>query len=161
MKIRPAAIFSFCALVFFIIFVYEAKDWRLQARLYPWAIGLPMIILAAIQVILDLRGIERKADSDNAPVDFQMSQSVDPQVAYRRTVEIFAWIVGFFLSIWLLGFSISIPLFVFSYLKIRSHESWAVSITLTAAAWLAFYGLFVRLLNLPFPDGLVFAWLGI
>ena len=32
----------------------------MQARLYPWAIGIPMIILALIQVIFDLKGIESK-----------------------------------------------------------------------------------------------------
>jgi len=31
---------------------------------------------------------------------------------------------------------------------------------LTVMAWLFFYFLFVRLLNLPFPDGLIFTWLG-
>ena len=59
MKIRPTAIFSFCALVFFCVFVYLAQEWRMQARLYPFVIGIPMIILALIQVILDLKGIEQ------------------------------------------------------------------------------------------------------
>jgi hypothetical protein len=42
LKVRPQAIFSFIFLIFFIVFVYQAQDWRLQARLYPWAIGIPM-----------------------------------------------------------------------------------------------------------------------
>ena len=90
MKIRPAAIFSFCALIFFCVFVYQAHDWRMQARLYPFAIGIPMIILAIIQVIFDLKGVESKAQ-DAAPVDFQMSQTVAPDVAFKRTVNIFSW----------------------------------------------------------------------
>ena len=32
MKITPAAILNFCALIFFCVFVYMAQDWRLQAR---------------------------------------------------------------------------------------------------------------------------------
>ncbi|MBM4296994.1 MAG: hypothetical protein FJ143_04570, partial [Deltaproteobacteria bacterium] len=67
MKIRPQAIFSFCALVFFCVFVYQAQDWRLQARLYPYAIGIPMIILALIQVILDLKGYVAKQSDDATP----------------------------------------------------------------------------------------------
>ncbi|HVR17728.1 MAG TPA: hypothetical protein VMS25_15330, partial [Candidatus Limnocylindrales bacterium] len=86
MKIRPAAIFSFCALIFFCVFVYQAQEWRMQARLYPFAIGIPMIIFAIIQVIFDLRGIESKADDGAAPVDFQMSRTVAPDVAFKRTV---------------------------------------------------------------------------
>ena len=160
MKLRPAALFSIGWLIFFIVWVYLAKDWRLQARLYPWAIGIPMVVLAIIQVILDLKGVQRK-QVDAAPVDFQFSQEIDPQVARRRTINIFSWIVGFFLGIWLLGFVITIPLLVFTYLKIQSNESWVTSVALTIAAWLVFYGLFVRLLTLPFPQGLVLAWLGI
>lgn len=160
MKIRPAAIFSFCALIFFIVFVYQAQDWRLQARLYPWAIGIPMIILAVIQVILDLKGVRAKQPSDGAPVDFQFSTDVDPAVARRRTINIFAWILGFFVGIVLLGFTITIPLLVFSYLKFQSGESWLLSIILSVCAWLIFYGLFVRLLTLPFPEGLILTWLG-
>ena len=161
MKLRPQAIFSLVCLIFFVVFVYLAKDWRLQARLYPWVIGIPMVILALIQIILDLKGVERKPESDSAPVDFQMTQTVNPVLAKQRTVNIFSWILGFFVVIWLLGFAITIPLFVFLYLKVQSREPWLLSIILTAAAWFAFWGLFVWLLNLPFPEGLIFSWLGI
>jgi hypothetical protein len=160
LKLRPQAIFSLVWLIFFIVWVYLAKDWRLQARLYPYAIGIPMVILAIIQVILDLKGVERK-QTDAAPVDFQFSQNIDPALARRRTINIFTWIFGFFLGIWLLGFIITIPLLVFSYLKLYSGEPWGLSIILTAVAWLAFYALFVRLLHLPFPEGLILTWLGI
>ena len=61
MKIRPAALFSICAFVFFCVFVYMAQDWRMQARLYPWAIGIPMLVLAIVQVILDLKGVKRNS----------------------------------------------------------------------------------------------------
>jgi hypothetical protein len=161
LKVRPQAIFSFIFLIFFIVFVYQAHEWRLQARLYPWAIGIPMIILAIIQVIFDLKGVERKQQDTATPMDFQFTQTVDAAVARRRAITMFGWLFGFFLSIWLLGFSITIPLMVFSYLKIQSNEKWTISIVLTAMAWLFFYFLFVKLLTLPFPEGLIFTWLGI
>jgi hypothetical protein len=159
LKVRPQAVFSFIFVIFFIVFVYTAQEWRLQARLYPWAIGIPMLILAIVQLILDLRGVERKQTSDAAPVDFQFQQTIDPVLARRRAITMFAWLFGFFVSIWLLGFSITIPLMVFTYLKLQSGESWLLSITLTVLAWVFFYLLFVRLLTLPFPDGLIFTWI--
>ncbi|HZD39404.1 MAG TPA: tripartite tricarboxylate transporter TctB family protein [Terriglobales bacterium] len=161
MKVRPAAIFSFCALIFFIVFVYQAREWRLQARLYPWAIGIPMLVLAAVQVVLDLKGIEGKKSPDATPVDFQFNKDVEPTLARRRAINIFSWIFGFLLGVWLLGFNITVPLLVFGYLRIQSGESWGLSLILTAAAWLVFYMLFIKLLTLPFPEGLVFTWLGI
>jgi len=118
-----------------------------------------MVILAIIQVIFDLKGVEHKAD-DAAPVDFQITQTVDPAVARRRAINIFCWFFGFFAAIWLVGFSIAIALMVFGYLKIQSNENWTISIVLTIVAWVCFWGLFVKLLNLPFPDGMIQTWLG-
>ncbi len=160
MKVRPQAIFSFVFLIFFIVFAYVAKDWRLQARLYPWVIGIPMVVLAIIQVIFDLKGIERKQE-DAAPVDFQFSQpTLEPAVARRRAINMFSWFFGFFFGVWLLGFSLTIPLMVFGYMYIQSKEKLWLSLTLTAIAWVCFYALFVRLLTLPFPEGTIFTWLG-
>ena len=161
MKIRPPAIFSFCALVFFCVFVYMAQDWRMQARLYPWAIGIPMLILAIVQVILDLKGIQAKPQADATPMDFQFTKGIDPATAKKRAIIMFSWLVGFFFAIWLLGFPIAIALMMFSYLKFQGQEPWVLSITLTVIAWLCFWGLFVKFLNLPFPEGLIITWLGI
>jgi len=99
LKVRPQAIFSFVFLIFFIVFAYMAKDWRLQARMYPWVIGIPMVVLAFIQLILDLKGIERK-QQDAAPVDFQFAQTtVEPAVAKRRAITMFSWFFGFFFDL--------------------------------------------------------------
>jgi hypothetical protein len=54
-----------------------------------------------------------------------------------------------------------VPLIVFLYLKVQSRESWLLSVTLAVFAWLFFYGLFDRLLHIPFPDGEIFNWLGL
>lgn len=164
MKIRPQAIFSFCALVFFIVWVYLAQEWRLQARLYPWAIGFPMVVLAVVQVILDLRGYKAKETTEGAPpvpMDFQFTKEIDAATARKRALLMFAWLLGFFFLIWLFGFTIGIPVMVFSYLKFQSKESWTLSIILTAIAFVFFWMLFVKLLTLPFPEGKIFAWLGL
>jgi hypothetical protein len=160
-KIRPAAIFSFCALVFFCVFVYQAFDWRLQARLYPFAIGIPMIVLALIQVILDLKGYEAKPSDDAAPVDIQRTTTVAPDVAFKRTVTTFGWFVGFFIACWLVGFTIAIPVVVFSYMFFQGKEKFVLVSILTVIAFGFYWMLFVKLLNLPFPDGAIQTWLGL
>jgi len=161
LKLRPAALFSICALIFFCAFVYLAQDWRMQARLYPWVIGFPMAILAVIQVILDLKGVKAKESADATPMDFQFTKEIDPVLAKKRTIVMFSWLLGFLFGVWLLGFPIAIPLMMFTYLKFQGQEPWGLSITLTVIAWLFFYGLFVRLLHLPFAEGLILTWLGI
>ena len=161
MKIRPPAIFSFCALIFFIVWVYLAQEWRLQARLYPWAIGLPMVVLAFIQVILDMKGYKAKQTSDGAPVDFQFTKEIDPTTAKKRAIVMFTWFFGFLLGVWLVGFPIAIVSMMFLYLKVQSGESWLTSIVLTAVAFVFFWALFVKVLTLPFPEGRIFVWLGL
>lgn len=160
MKPRPQFFLTLAIVIFLAYFIWEARGWRLQARLYPWAIGIPALILALVQLVLDFRGGVEKKSADNAPVDFQFTQHTDESLARGRTINIYSWIIGFFLAVWLLGFTLAIPLLVFLYLKVQSREPWLLTLGLTGAAWLLYWGLFDRLLSLPFPPGEVFVWLG-
>lgn len=159
MKFKPSLLFELAVIVFFAVFVYEARDWRLQARLYPWAIGIPMLILAVIHLVSELRGGPAGAAGRSTanPVDVPFAPGVDAVSARRRAITAFCWIFGFFGAIWLFGFNFVVPAFVFAYLKFQSREGWVLSLVLTGAAWLLFWGLFVRLLSLPFPPGAVFS----
>lgn len=160
MKPRPQFFLTLAIVIFLAYFIWEARAWRLQARLYPWAIGVPTLLLALVQLVLDFRGgVEKKVEGE-APVDFQFTQHSDPVMVRKRTFNIFAWIIGFFLAVWLLGFSAAIILLVFLYLKVQSHEPWILTLVLTGSAWMLYWGLFVRLLNLPFPDPQILVWLG-
>jgi hypothetical protein len=44
-------------------------------------------------------------------------------------------------------------------LKLGEREKWPLSLSLTATAWAFIYGVFNRLLHVPFPAGKVFVWL--
>jgi hypothetical protein len=60
-------------------------------------------------------------------------------------------------AIWLFGFSIAIVMTTLLYLKL-AKERWPITLVLTFFAWASYYGLFVYLLHLPFPEGVLFAW---
>ncbi len=133
----------------------------MQARLYPFVIGIPMIILAIIQVIMDMKGIEHKPEDNVTPMDFQATKTIEPALAFKRTITMFSWFLGFFFGCWFVGFSITIPVMVFSFMYFHGKEKFLLSATLTGIAYVFFWMLFVRLLNLPFPDGQVQTWLGL
>lgn len=138
--------------------VYLAWGWTFKARLFPLSVSIPLIVLAATQLLLDLFG---KAETANGPsVELEFGAEVPPEVARRRVIAILLWIGGFILLVFLLGFPVAVPVFMLSYLGLQSRAGWWQSITLTAAAWGFFYGLFQRLLYLPFEAGLVQTWLG-
>jgi hypothetical protein len=86
-------------------------------------------------------------------------QGLSNQVVNSRTASMFGWIVGYFVVIWLFGFSIGGPLCAFIQLKIGSREKWLLSLVMAGFAWIFIYGLFDRVLHVPFPAGQLFLWL--
>ncbi|MGH8689761.1 MAG: tripartite tricarboxylate transporter TctB family protein [Burkholderiales bacterium] len=134
--------------------VIAAWAWPWKASLFPLVIGIPVFVLAAVEVLWVLFGTTARGEVQ----DFQIAQDVPERVVLGRTANATAWIFGFFAAIVLLGFPVAVPLFVFLYLKLEGGEGWVFSIVYTAAIWVFFYGLFDRLLHLPFLEGWLLAW---
>jgi hypothetical protein len=158
MKIKGRAIMSLSVAIVAVIVVLMSLKWPLKTALFPVMIGIPVALMAVTEFILSLRG-QKKAEKGG--VDFKLSEDVDPQVAMRRTVVTFAWIVGFFVLIILVGFPIAVLLFLFLNLKWQAKESWPLTVILTAATSVFFYGLFIRLLDIPFYEGVILRALGL
>lgn len=133
--------------------VIAAWAWPWKAALFPLVIGIPLFVLSAIEVLWVLFGATERGEAK----DFQFSQDVPEREALKRSAIGGGWILGFFAAIVLLGFPIAVPLFVFLYLKLQGREGWLFSVLFSGAAWLFFYGLFDRLLHLPFPQGWLLA----
>jgi hypothetical protein len=121
--------------------------------------GIPLLILATVQLCADL--FARSSASSATRMDLDFTSDVAPDVARRRTVSIFGWIVGFIVLVFLLGFPLAIPVFVFAYLAPQTGVGWRLKIFLAIAAWGCFHALFERLLHLPFEAGRIQTWLGL
>lgn len=147
------SIFSLCVVALFAWALWQAWDWDFRPGLFPWVIGFLALPLAFLQLNLDAAGAIKTIR--HGPV-----KARDQEATHwtRETVKISAWILGYFLAIWLLGFSVAIAVTTFLYLTL-AKERWLVAFALTFLAWATFYGLFVHLLHVPFPEGLLFAWL--
>ena len=124
--------------------VYTAlRWWPPKAALFPLVMGIPLLVLAVAQVLVELR---------------EPPQPAETAVAGRRTLAVFAWMGAFVLLVLLGGFPVAVPLFVFLYLFLDSREGWLLSATLAAAAWGFFHLVFERLLHFPFDAGLIRDW---
>jgi hypothetical protein len=154
LKFSWAAIFALFILVVVILFLWESRHFNARAGLFPWAIGFPVLALAITQFVMDFMG-RGEQSGKNHPIEVEIELPVE--LVNRRTIEIFAWIIGFFVGIWLLGFSIATAFCTFVYL-VRSGEKWPLTLVLTAAAWVFIYGLFDFFLHVPFPTGLLLQW---
>jgi hypothetical protein len=135
--------------------VIAAWFWPWKAALFPLVIGIPLFVLSATEAAWVLFGKTERAEVQ----DFQLARDVPEREVVRRSAGAAAWIVGFFAAIVLFGFAVAVPLFVFLYLRLQANEGWIFSAVLTAAVWALFYGLFDRLLHLPFPAGWAFTWI--
>jgi Tripartite tricarboxylate transporter TctB family len=153
------ALFSLGLVAVGLFAVGTAWRWPLKAALFPLAVGLPLTVLAAIQLGLDLRG---RAEAPEGPaLDMTLSAEVPPEVARRRAAALFTWIAGFIGLVFLVGFPAAVPLFVLAYLVGPGGAGWPLALVLTAAAWGFFHGVFQRLLALPFEPGWLQTWLGL
>ena len=139
--------------------IRAASGWTFKAQLFPLTVGIPLLILVAVQLVMEILG---KAETTAGPaVDLEFSADVPAEVARRRVIGAFLWVAGFILLVYLLGFPLAVPIFMLAYLSTQSQVGLPLSLALTAVTWLFFYGLFQRLIHLPFEDGLIQTLLGL
>jgi TctA family transporter len=147
------SIFSLFVVALFAWALWQAWDWEFRPGLFPWVVGFLGLPLAFLQLNLDIAGAVKTIGHGLIKARDQEATRLT-----REIVKISAWILGYFVAIWLLGFSIAIALTTFLYLML-AKERWLITLVLTLFAWVSFYGLFVYLLHVPFPEGLLFSWL--
>jgi hypothetical protein len=143
-RLSGGAIFSLALVAVAAYAVYTALRWPPKAALFPLTMGIPLLVLALAQTLVELRDPSARAQ---------------PTLARRRTLTVFAWMGTFIVLVALAGFPFAVPLFVFLYLLLESREGWGLSAALAAAAWGVFHLLFERLLHFPFDAGLIRSWL--
>lgn len=156
MKLRanPGALFTVLMLLIMFGLVMSAKQWQYQARLFPWAIGIPTLLLCFLQLGLDLFRAPKDTDAAGM-MDLPVDRSVPVSVVIKRAINIFGWIFGFYFSIWIIGFIISVPLFLVLYLTIQAGESWKVTAFYTVLMGVFLVGVFEMVLHIPWPPGVI------
>jgi len=152
---RRGIAFSVLIVVVLAAALWESRDFGFRAGLFPWAIGIPVLALAAILLVVQLAGKDRLPD--RVP---EVDAGIPPDVMARRTGEIFGWIVGYLAAIWLLGFTLGGTLCTLLALKLGGRERWPITLVITAGVAAFVYFVFERGLKVPFPPGELFAWLG-
>ena len=157
LKADPGTPFTLILLLICFAGVYTAREWQFQARLFPWSIGFPALLLCVGQLALDLfraKGADNSEDL-RGMMDLPVDRSVPVSVVVYRAINIFSWILGFFFVIWLLGFVVSVPLFTLFYMKFQAGENWSVTLIYTAIMMLFLLGVFHYVLHIPWPAGVI------
>lgn len=161
--------FSLCVTLLISWFLWEARDWSFYSRLFPWFIGVMVLVLALIQFGILLRRFrfcmpdadgESKEDIHYPPSP-PGKEGFDHESDARRVVTIGCWIIVFFIGIWLLGFRLGSLILTMSFLRLAAKESYKNCIRLGAVNYLFFLIIFDLALGVPLFQGAVANWTGI
>lgn len=120
-------------------FTYDPDAGRM-----PLVIGIPGLLLSAVQLVKELR----QKDTHLFTPDIR-----------RKEVQMLLWFVSFVAGLILFGFLYAGPTLVATYLYLRGREKWYVALAGGAFTAVVLYGIFEQFLGLPLFDGLVFQWL--
>jgi hypothetical protein len=138
--------------------VYGFGAFEPRSAFFPWAIGMPCLILAIYvfsKEVLTPKKVIKTATAYAAPEE----PEIEPIIERQRTFAIGCWIVGFFIAIFVLGFIPASAIATFLYLKFGAGERWPVTLAITVGCWLFFFALFDYALQMPVPQGALFEWL--
>lgn len=127
--------------------LFVAKDWPIRASIIIVLLGGVGVILLAIQLAFDIKAIRTEGSQITRPT-FEV-HAIEHHGRWG-SLEIWAWLWGLFFAIHLLGFPIALPLFVLLYVKLNGG-GWLTSVLLTALTWGFLYGIYDRLLSVPWP----------
>ena len=163
--------------------LWEAREWSLRARLFPWTIGFPLLVLACVQLVLTVRrslappgarlseipaAVGPAAQDPDAPAlaldpspDQALAIQLDEPATRARALGILCWIVGFGAGLAVLGFRVGSPLLVIFFLRFGSGESWRTTLTLAVVTYGLFLVIFEFVLHVPLGGGLLAETLGL
>jgi len=154
-RLDGATAFSAALVLLFAWGLWESRSFGARAGLFPWAIGVPTLALALVQLVRDATG-RRTGVALDAAADLDLP----PGVAARRTLAIAGWILAAYAAIWLLGFAVGTLVTSLLYLRLGAGERWPVSLAIALFGFGFVYGLFETGLAVPFPPGQLALWLG-
>ncbi|MBK17273.1 MAG: hypothetical protein CMM52_00330 [Rhodospirillaceae bacterium] len=159
LRFQPRSFLTLCFIALFAYIVVASADMPLQAKLYPWTIGIIALILLLYQLVRELLP-PSEPETDETGVDIDFTEEESSKEGKRRALELFAWMYGFALLLWLIGFFTAVPVMVLAYM-LRHKETLIMTISLPFGAGLATWYIFGHLLHLPFPPGLLLEWAGL
>lgn len=156
MRITPSLVFTLFVAVVAGAMVYTAKDWPLGTGLFPRSVGVPVLVMAMIQLVMDAyRTVKTTASQERETGDLQVDWTMSTAEVAAAGLTFAAWLLGMFFGILLFGFFLTVPVFTLLYLKYQAKEGWPLTLTLTAAMLVFFVGVFDQILHIHWLEPVI------
>lgn len=145
----PASLFVALGIVLFFGYaLYETQTWSTRSRTY--GIGVAALGLALALGLAAREGYRLRAPGATgagAPAGY------DAPIGLASV----AWTAAFFATIGAVGLLAAVPLFSAAYLRLAARSAWPLIAVYAAVSVTFIYVVFVYLLHIPLPAGLLFA----
>ena len=165
--------------------LYVASGWEFGARLVPQVVGyagalfvgwhlLTVLFFASPRPIVAEEGNENessnevqttmpehayKREQEEVHFDIQADYGdLDVPTIFKRATSYFGWLLFFFGAASVVGLLPAMFLFLVGYMRFEGRESWKLSLGIAIPMWLLSYGLFHKILIVPWPQTLVGDW---
>ncbi len=138
--------------------VATAWQWPFATGLFPLTIAIPVLVVAAAQLVRDafFKGATDDSDEPRERIrDIEVDRSVPTHLVVRRAGTFYLCALGFLASILLIGFKLSVPVFMVFYFRRFSRAGWVVTLILTGLLTGLVLGLFDAILHVGWPDNLL------
>ena len=143
-------------------YVWLAVGYKPTPRLFPLAVGIPMLVLTALQTAIECVPRLSTKYAALGTVDAErLAGKANDRVAEddprqtRKELATFLWLGLAVGASMLLGMLWGIPLFIFIFLKLRSATRWTVAVGLPLGTLGVMYLLFARVFQIPLYAGLL------
>ncbi|MEM5450065.1 tripartite tricarboxylate transporter permease [Paraburkholderia guartelaensis] len=150
--------------VFFIgIGVYmlvTAQSWLLIARIGPTVIASILVIAGTLSLAYKVFVIPAQAGAAKAGGGIHMDVSSDHgeklsnKVTLIRAARFFGWFVAFLVCMSLIGMIPTVPIMIVAFMRVEGGEPWKLSLILAACVTALIYGVFDRIIHIPWPSSL-------
>lgn len=133
----------------FSLIVYESLSFPRLARFLPMAMGVLGLLTSAMQVVLELRDLQRSRQG------VRESKGAEPRsTSSNGILGPIAWIASFFAAVAVLGFLAGSSVYVFVALLSSAKLHWLKALV-GAASIVAFVYVLARFLGLELPPSLL------
>src|SRR6202166_4217291 len=122
-----------------------SADWLESERLVARSAAYFALTTALFNLVTEIFGAPGAAQTEAGKV------AVPTAVVGRRAIVFFGWLGGFVASVALIGFIPTAALFVFAYMALGFRESKRKAVLCAVALSLFFWGVFGRVLAVPWP----------
>lgn len=171
MKLTDRTLFTLGVFVLVLVFLVLSLDYQPRARLVPLIIAVPTLLLTLLQLLIDMVPAVARRFSflqeydlfgiDTARAAETAGENGSSVAVYGRELGFAAWLLLLMALIYFLGYLTAIPLFLILFLRLRSSESWFMTLAITAATWAFVYGVFIVVMGAPLHPGVVWKMMGL